>query len=181
MEPKEEPKKIDENKNIKDEINPKEETLDNTNENISKDIKAKNTNQFNKLELNKQHFQIIQQKSNLRENSVEKNETKERIDEHKALSDKNIINFKNKGNNDNIQMKFPEIKETAKKSRSQDQKETSNIYYKYNDNNQNVKIFYLKINFRKKQSKKIFPTIQTIITIVIIILSFLITTIKIHI
>ena len=89
MEPKEEPKKIDENKNIKDEINPKEETLDNTNENISKDIKAKNTNQFNKLELNKQHFQIIQQKSNLRENSVEKNETKERIDEHKALSDKN--------------------------------------------------------------------------------------------
>ena len=29
------------------------------------------------------------------ENSVEKNETKERIDEHKALSDKNIINFKN--------------------------------------------------------------------------------------
>lgn len=43
MEPKEEPKKIDENKNIKDEINPKEETLDNTNENISKDIKAKNT------------------------------------------------------------------------------------------------------------------------------------------
>ena len=158
MEPKEEPKKIDENKNIKDEINPKEETLDNTNENISKDIKAKNTNQFNKLELNKQHFQIIQQKSNLRENSVEKNETKERIDEHKALSDKNIINFKNKGNNDNIQMKFPEIKETAKKSRSQDQKETSNIYYKYNDNNQNVysllNSYYkdIDLNFKEKKA-----------------------------
>ena len=158
MEPKEEPKKIDENKNIKDEINPKEETLDNTNENISKDIKAKNTNQFNKLELNKQHFQIIQQKSNLRENSVEKNETKERIDEHKALSDKNIINFKNKGNNDNIQMKFPEIKETAKKSRSQDQKETSNIYYKYNDNNQNVysllNNYYkdIDLNFKEKKA-----------------------------
>ena len=158
MEPKEEPKKIDENKNIKDEINLKEETLDNTNENISKDIKAKNTNQFNKLELNKQHFQIIQQKSNLRENSVEKNETKERIDEHKALSDKNIINFKNKGNNDNIQMKFPEIKETAKKSRSQDQKETSNIYYKYNDNNQNVysllNSYYkdIDLNFKEKKA-----------------------------
>ena len=158
MEPKEEPKKIEENKNAKDEITKKEETYDSTNEIIKKNIKAKNTNNFYKLELNKQHFQIIQQKSNSPVNSLEKKESKERIDEHKALSDKDIINFKNKGNNDNIQMKFPEIKETVKKSRSQDLKETTNNYYKYNDNNQNVysllNSYYkdIDLNFKDKKA-----------------------------
>ena len=158
MEPKEEPKKIEENKNTKDEITKKEETYDSTNENITKNIKAKNTNNFYKLELNKQHFQIIQQKSNSPVNSIEKKETKERIDEHKALSDKDIINFKNKGISDNIQMKFPEIKETVKKSRSQDLKETTNNYYKYNDNNQNVysllNSYYkdIDLNFKDKKA-----------------------------
>ena len=158
MEPKEEPKKIEENKNTKDEITKKEENYDSTNENISKNIKAKNTNNFYKLELNKQHFQIIQQKSNSPVNSLEKKESKERIDEHKALSDKDIINFKNKGNSENIQMKFPEIKETVKKSRSQDLKETTNSYYKYNDNNQNVysllNSYYkdIDLNFKDKKA-----------------------------
>ena len=158
MEPKEEPKKIEENKNTKDEITKNEETYDSTKENITKNIKAKNTNNFYKLELNKQHFQIIQQKSNSPVNSIEKKETKERIDEHKALSDKDIINFKNKGNSENIQMKFPEIKETVKKSRSQDLKETTNNYYKYNDNNQNVysllNSYYkdIDLNFKDKKA-----------------------------
>jgi len=99
MEPKNEPKKNNENKIIKVELIQKEELLNNSNENDSKNIKAKNISQYNKLEFNNQHFQIIQQKSNLQENSEDVKPTKDRIEDHKALSDKDIINFKNKSNN----------------------------------------------------------------------------------
>ena len=148
MEPKEEPKKPVENKNIKAELLTKEESSDNNNDNISNNCKVKNVTQFDNLELNKQHFQIIQQKSKIQENFNGKNETKERIDKPKALSDKNIIDFKNKGINDNIQKEFKEIKEITKKSRSQDQKDSSYNYYKYNDNN-NQTVYYLLNNYYK--------------------------------
>ena len=148
MEPKEEPKKPVENKNIKAELLTKEESSDNSNDNISNNCKVKNVTQLDNLELNKQHFQIIQQKSKIQENFNGKNETKERIDKPKALSDKNIIDFKNKGINDNIQKEFKEIKEITKKSRSQDQKDSSYNYYKYNDNN-NQTVYYLLNNYYK--------------------------------
>ena len=159
MEPKNEPKKVNENKIIKVETTQKEELSNNSNDNTSKNIKVKNLNQFNKLELNNQHFQIIQQKSNLQENSEDIKQKKERIDDHKALSDKDIINFKNKSNNASTsQIKLNEIKETGKKSRSQDQKETTYNYYKYNDNNQNVysllNNYYkdIDLNFKDKKA-----------------------------
>ena len=159
MEPKNEPKKVNENKIIKVETTQKEELSNNSNDNTSKNIKVKNLNQFNKLELNNQHFQIIQQKSNLQENSEDIKQKKERIDDHKALSDKDIINFKNKSNNASTsQITLNEIKETGKKSRSQDQKETTYNYYKYNDNNQNVysllNNYYkdIDLNFKDKKA-----------------------------
>ena len=158
MEPKEEPKKSVENKNNKAESLNKDEPFDSTNDVISKNHKDKNINQFNKLELNQQHFQIIHQKSIIQEDINGKKETKERIDENKALSDKNVINFKNKGNNDNIQMNFKEIKETTKKSRSQDQKDSTYNYYKNIDSNQNVfsllNSYYkdIDLNFKDKNT-----------------------------
>ena len=135
MEKKEEPKECVQNKKKKNDISNKDESIKNINNNISENVKEKKANQFQKLELNNEHFQIIQEKINEQKINKEKNQPKDKIDQHKALSDKNIINFKNENNNNSIQNNFKEIKETTKKSRSQENKESN---YIYNDNNQNV-------------------------------------------
>ena len=64
MEPKEEPKKILNEQKIEKEfeIINKEKSLKSSNSLDSKNSKSKSISQFNKLELNNQHFQIIQQK-----------------------------------------------------------------------------------------------------------------------
>lgn len=161
MEVNEEPEKSKENKNTKIEPSFKEKSLKSSNDNNATNTKDKNINQpnqFNKLELDKQHFQIIQQKTAEQESSEDTNEIKERTSQHKALSDKNLINFKKKDNNDNIQMQFKEIKETVKKSRSQDIKETSYNSYRYNDNNQTVfsllNSYYKDIDLNLKEKNK---------------------------
>ena len=146
MEPKEEPKKSDENKNKESENLQKEESLKSSNNNNSKNIKDKTVNQFDKLELNQQHFQIIQKKKPIQENPEDNNKTKERIEQPRAHSDKNLINFRIKINNDNIQQQFKEIKEPVKKSHSQDIKESSYNSYRNNDYNQNV---YSLLNYYK--------------------------------
>ena len=161
MEVNEEPEKSKENKNTKIEPSFKEKSLKSSNDNNATNTKDKNINQpnqFNKLELDKQHFQIIQQKTAEQESSEDTNEIKERTSQHKALSDKNLINFKKKDNNDNIQMQFKEIKETVKKSHSQDIKETSYNSYRYNDNNQTVfsllNSYYKDIDLNLKEKNK---------------------------
>lgn len=161
MEVNEEPEKSKENKNTKIEPSFKEKSLKSSNDNNATNTKDKNINQpnqFNKLELDKQHFQIIQQKTAEQESSEDTNEIKERTSQHKALSDKNLINFKKKDNNDNIQMQFKEIKETVKKSRSQDIKETIYNSYRYNDNNQTVfsllNSYYKDIDLNLKEKNK---------------------------
>ena len=161
MEVNKEPEKSKENKNTKIEPSFKEKSLKSSNDNNATNTKDKNINrpnQFNKLELDKQHFQIIQQKTAEQESSEDTNEIKERTSQHKALSDKNLINFKKKDNNDNIQMQFKEIKETVKKSRSQDIKETSYNSYRYNDNNQTVfsllNSYYKDIDLNLKEKNK---------------------------
>ena len=146
MEPKDEPKKESENKISAEKETPKKESLDGFCNNDSKNNHAKKNTQFNKLELDKQHFQIIQQK-----NPEEISNSKEIEKEHRALSGKNIINFKKKGDKDNIQTEFKELKETVKKSRSEDKTEINYNAYRYNDNNQNV---YSLINSYYKDTKE---------------------------
>ena len=126
-----------------------------------KDIKAKNPNQFIKLDLNKENFQIIQKKKenidslNNKEDSEDNIEPNQMINKHKALSDKNLIECKNKQENDNkSSIKLEDFKE-PKKSRSQDIKEIN--YYRDN-NNQNVynllNSYYkdIDLNFKNKST-----------------------------
>ena len=141
MEPKDEPKKT-----LKDEEqihnNKKENNNDSTKiseSDISKNNKSKNPNQFIKLELNKENFQIIQKKEEKKDilKDKEDSEIKKEPDNiinkhHKALSDKNVIDTKNIQEDDNKpQIKIEDFKE-VKKSRSQDIKEIN--YYRDNNN-----------------------------------------------
>ena len=147
MEPKEEPKKLLE----------KETSSDKSKENITNNIKSMSNNQFNKLGLNNEHFQILQQEPQKEENEEDKLNSKDIINEHKALSDKDVVNFKNNIENNNSQTQFKEIKETYKKSRSQDNFQANyKHYYRNNDNNQNVSslLDYYKdvdLNFKDKK------------------------------
>ena len=153
MEPKDEPKKESEKEISEEKTVPKKETLNNIRVNDSKNNKAKKNIQYNKLELDKQHFQIIQQKKS--ENNINSKDIEK---EHRALSDKNIVNFKNKGDKDNIQTQFKELKETGKKSHSEDKNEINYNAYKFNDNNQNVysllNSYYkdIDLNFKDKKT-----------------------------
>ena len=153
MEPKDEPKKESENKISEEKEAPKKKSLGSVCDNASKNNNAKKNTQFNKLELDKQHFQIIQQKTS------EDNITSKEIEkEHRALSGKNIMNFKNKVDKDNIHTQFKELNETVKKSRSEDKTEINYNAYRYNDNNQNVysliNSYYkdIDLNFKDKKT-----------------------------
>jgi len=110
------------------------------------------------LELNQEHFQILQQKPPKQENDETKLNQKEIVNEHKALSDKDVINFKNNIEIKNTSPQKKEIKETYKKSRSQDNYQINYKYYNMNnDNNQNVysllNSYYKDIDLNFKDNK----------------------------
>ena len=140
MEPKEEPKKILNEQKIEKEfeIINKEKSLKSSNSLDSKNSKSKSISQFNKLELNNQHFQIIQQKKAKIESSDNKFITKNITDEHKALSDKNIVNLKNREDTKGIHLQTQDLKEINKKSLSEDKNEINSNNYGSNNNTQNV-------------------------------------------
>ena len=113
---------------------------------------------INKLELNQEHFQILQQKPPKQENDETKLNQKEIVNEHKALSEKDVINFKNNIEIKNTSPQIKEIKETYKKSRSQDNYQINYKYYNINnDNNQNVysllNSYYKDIDLNFKDNK----------------------------
>ena len=158
MEPKDEPKKLIEKQNEEDKTIHNDETPINSTENSPKNIKSKSNNQYNKLELNQEHFQILQQKPPKQENDETKLNQKEIVNEHKALSDKDVINFKNNIEIKNTSPQIKEIKETYKKSRSQDNYQINYKYYNMNnDNNQNVysllNSYYKDIDLNFKDNK----------------------------
>ena len=158
MEPKDEPKKLIEKQNEEDKTIHNDETPINSTENSPKNIKPKSNNQYNKLELNQEHFQILQQKPPKQENDETKLNQKEIVNEHKALSDKDVINFKNNIEIKNTSPQIKEIKETYKKSRSQDNYQINYKYYNMNnDNNQNVysllNSYYKDIDLNFKDNK----------------------------
>ena len=158
MEPKDEPKKLIEKQNEEDKTIHNDETPINSTENSPKNIKSKSNNQYNKLELNQEHFQILQQKPPKQENDETKLNQKEIVNEHKALSDKDVINFKNNIEIKNTSPQIKEIKETYKKSRSQDNYQINYKYYNMNnDNNQNVysllNNYYKDIDLNFKDNK----------------------------
>ena len=140
MEPKEEPKKILNEQKIEKEFDiiNKEKSLKSSNSLDSKNSKSKSISQFNKLELNNQHFQIIQQKKAKIESSDDKFITKNITDEHKALSDKNIVNLKNREDIKGIHLQTQDLKEINKKSLSEDKNEINSNNYGSNNNTQNV-------------------------------------------
>ena len=159
MEPKGESKNLSIEQNQETNIENSNAFSKNSDKNKSNNNKSKNPNQFIKLELNKENFQIIQKKkeskeiSSKEENSENEFESINNINKHKALSDKNIIDMKNKKESDKeTQIKLEDFKE-IKKSRSQDIKETN--YYRDN-NNQNVynllNSYYkdIDLNFKNK-------------------------------
>ena len=158
MEPKDEPKKLIEKQNEEDKTIHNDEAPINSTENSPKNIKSKNNNQYNKLELNQEHFQILQQKPPKQENDETKLNQKEIVNEHKALSDKDVINFKNNIEIKNTSPQIKEIKETYKKSRSQDNYQINyKCYNMNNDNNQNVysllNSYYKDIDLNFKDNK----------------------------
>ena len=140
MEPKEEPKKILNEQKIEKEfeIINKEKSLKSSNSLDSKNSKSKSISQFNKLELNNQHFQIIQQKKAKIESSDNKFVAKNITNEHKALSDKNIVNLKNREDIKGIHLQTQDLKEINKKSLSEDKSEINSNNYGSNNNTQNV-------------------------------------------
>ena len=140
MEPKEEPKKILNEQKIEKEfeIINKEKSLKSSNSLDSKNSKSKSISQFNKLELNNQHFQIIQQKKAKIESSDNKFITKNITNEHKALSDKNIVNLKNREDTKGIHLQTQDLKEINKKSLSEDKSDINSNNYGSNNNTQNV-------------------------------------------
>ena len=163
MEKKDEPKKVEEEKKLKDKTIPNEASSDKFKDFDSKNIKSKPNNQYSNLELNKEHFQIIQQKPLKQEITEDKFNSKDIKKEHKALSDKDIVNSIN-----NMEIKdsttqineIKEIKETYKKSRSLDFTQTNYKYYNKNkDNNENVysllNSYYkdIDLNFKDKKEK----------------------------
>ena len=156
MEPKDEPKNLIEKQNEEDKTIHNDETPINSTENSPKNIKSKSNNQYNKLELNQEHFQILQQKPPKQENDETKLNQKEIV--NKALSDKDVINFKNNIEIKNTSPQIKEIKETYKKSRSQDNYQINYKYYNMNnDNNQNVysllNSYYKDIDLNFKDNK----------------------------
>jgi len=158
MEPKDEPKKLIEKQNEEDKTIHNDEIPIKSTENSPKNIKSKSNNQYNKLELNQEHFQILQQKPPKQENDETKLNQKEIVNEHKALSDKDVINFKNNIEIKNTSPQIKEIKETYKKSRSQDNYQINYKYYNMNnDNNQNVysllNSYYKDIDLNFKDNK----------------------------
>lgn len=158
MEPKDEPKKLIEKQNEEDKTIHNDEAPINSTENSPKNIKSKSNNQYNKLELNQEHFQILQQKPPKQENDETKFNQKEIVNEHKALSDKDVINFKNNIEIKNTSPQIKEIKETYKKSRSQDNYQINYKHYNMNnDNNQNVysllNSYYKDIDLNFKDNK----------------------------
>ena len=88
MEPKDEPKKLIEKQNEEDKTIHNDETPINSTENSPKNIKPKSNNQYNKLELNQEHFQILQQKPPKQENDETKLNQKEIVNEHKNKRNK---------------------------------------------------------------------------------------------
>jgi len=163
MEKKDEPKKIEEEKKLEDKTIPKEASSDKFKDFDSKNIKSKPNNQYSNLELNKEHFQIIQQKPLKQEITEDKFNNKDIKKEHKALSDKDIVNSINnmENNNSTTQInEIKEIKETYKKSRSLDFTQSNYKYYNKNkDNNENVysllNSYYkdIDLNFKDKKEK----------------------------
>ena len=163
MEKRDEPKKVEEKKKLEDKTIPKEASSDKSKDIITKNIKSKPNNQYSNLELNKEHFQIIQQKPQNKEITENKLNSKDIIKEHKALSDKDIVNSINNMENKNSSSQIneiKEIKETYKKSRSLDFSQTNYKYYNKNkDNNENVysllNSYYkdIDLNFKDKKEK----------------------------
>ena len=159
MEPKEEPKNLSEKEKLEEKVINKETSPEKSKENTINNIKSISNNQFEKLELNNEHFQILQQKLQKEENDEDKLNRKEIINRHKALSEKDVVNIKNNIENNNTQTQFKEIKETYKKSRSQDNSQAIyKYYYRNDDNNKNVSslLDYYKdidLNFKDKNTK----------------------------
>ena len=161
MEPKDEPKKnSEEQKQISNEENEDNNHSSKTSENNkSNSNKSKNSNQFIKLELNKENFQIIQKKEDKKDLINDKNDSEIKlepnniINKQKALSDKNIIDIKNDQEKANKPLIKLEDFKAVKKSHSLDIREIN--YYRDN-NNQNVynllNSYYkdIDLNFKNK-------------------------------
>ena len=119
MEPKDEPKNLLKKEKSEEKTITKKTSSDKSEENTINNIKSLSNNQFDKLELNNEHFQILQQKEQKEENDEDEFNRQDILNKHKALSDKDIVNIKNNIEKNNSQTQLKEIKETYKKSRSQ--------------------------------------------------------------
>ena len=156
MEPKDEPKNILKKEKSEEKTINKKTSSDKSEENTINKIKFLSNNQFNQLELNNEHFQILQQKEQKEEKDEDEFNRQDILNKHKALSDKDIVNIKNNIEKNNSQTQLKEIKETYKKSRSQDNSQANyKYYYRNDDNNKNVSslLDYYKdidLNFKDK-------------------------------